>query len=201
MRTVSLVGRVKYAGTYSLVSKTERLFDLIARAGGLAPDADSGAIVFIRQRDSTGRIGIDLPTVLKNPKHVDNLILVDRDSIFIPPFNSVVMVRGEVNSPASAVAYVRGADINYYIRSAGGGSTKADVGKAFVVQPSGKVETKHRTALFYVSLPHPQPGAVVQVPQRDPNDKGPDWASITQLAVTTLATLTTTAVLIINSGK
>jgi hypothetical protein len=63
------------------------------------------------------------------------------------------------------------------------------------------VETKHRTALLYVSVPHPQAGAVVQVPMRDPNDRGPDWAAITQLAVTTLATLTTTALLIINSRK
>jgi protein involved in polysaccharide export with SLBB domain len=200
-RTVSIQGRVQYAGTYVLLSKTERLFDVIRRAGGLAADADSAAIVFLRQRDSTGRVGVDLPRVLKDPKHVDNIILVDRDSIFIPPHNAVVMVRGAVNSPASAVAYVRGADIDYYIRSAGGGSTKADVKKAFVTQPSGKVETKHRTALFYMSVPQPQAGSVVQVPERDPNERRTDWAAITQLAITTLATLTTTAVLIIQTNR
>jgi hypothetical protein len=96
---------------------------------------------------------------------------------------------------------VRGADIDYYIRSAGGATTKADDGKAFVVQPSGKVETKHRTALVYKSVPHPQAGAVVQVPAKDPNARRTDWAAITQLAVTTLATLTTTAVLIIQANK
>ena len=201
-RTVSIAGRVKYAGSYSLISKTERLSDLLARAGGLAPDADSAAIVFIRQRESTGRIGVDLPKVLKDRHHVDNLILVDRDSIFIPAYNAIVMVRGEVNAlrgnlnmPAAAVAYVKGADIDYYIRSAGGGTIRADEDRAYVTQPSGKVETKHRTALMYTAVPKPQPGAVIQVPEKDPNSKR-DWIAVAQTSLSLLASLITVAVLL-----
>jgi polysaccharide biosynthesis/export protein len=200
-RTVSVVGRVRYAGSFVLKSKTERLYDVIQRAGGLASDADSSAIVFIRQQDSIGRVGVDLPRVLKDPRHIDNLILVDRDSIFIPQSTSVVIVRGEVNSPAAAVAFVKGANLDYYIRAAGGGTTKADEDKAYVLQPSGKVETRHRTALVRQSVPRPQAGAIVQVPAKDPTDKGPDWAAITQLAVTVLATLTTTAVVILQANR
>src|SRR2546422_7969278 len=37
------------------------------RAGGLASDAYPEGISFIRQHDRIGRIGIDLPAVLKNP--------------------------------------------------------------------------------------------------------------------------------------
>jgi protein involved in polysaccharide export with SLBB domain len=200
-RTVSLTGRVKYAGAYTLLSKTERLSDVIARAGGLAPDADSAAIVFIRQKDSTGRIGVDLPRVLKNPKYIDNITLADRDSIFIPAYNPIVMVRGEVNAnkgsattPAAAVAYVKGADIDYYIRSAGGGTSKADEGRAYVTQPSGKVETKHRTALFYTLVPKPQPGAVVTVPQEDPSNRR-DWVAAAQAGLSLVASLVTIVVL------
>jgi polysaccharide biosynthesis/export protein len=201
-RSVSVVGRVRYSGSYVLTSKTERLYDVLHRAGGLAPDADSGAIVFIRQKDSTGRIGIDLPQVLKNPRHVDNLILTDRDSIYIPGYNPIVVVRGEVNAVRGAlnvssagIAYVKGADIDYYIRAAGGGTIKADENKAYVTQPSGKVETRHRTALFYNSVPRPQPGSVVQVPEKDPNDKR-DWISIAQTSLSLLASLITVAVLV-----
>jgi protein involved in polysaccharide export with SLBB domain len=194
-RRVSIVGRVRYAGNYSLLSKTERLADLIQRAGGLATDADSSAIVFIRQRDSTGRIGIDLTKVLKNPRFVDNLILVDRDSIFIPAYNAVVMVRGQVNSPASAVAYVEGADIDYYIRAAGGGTPKADEGRAYVIQPSGKVETRHHTALFFASTPRPKPGSVVQVPLTDNAEKR-DWIAVAQSSLSLLASLITVTVLL-----
>jgi protein involved in polysaccharide export with SLBB domain len=194
-RTVSVFGRVKYAGTYTLLSKTERLADVLRRAGGLASDADSSAIVFIRQRDSTGRIGIDLPRVLHDPRFIDNLILVDGDSIFIPPYNGVVMVRGEVNSKAMAVAWVRGADIDYYIRSAGGGTIKADENRAYVTQPNGKVETRHRSALLYTSVPKPQPGSVVEVPQKDPNRRR-DWIAVAQTSMSLLASLVTIAVLI-----
>lgn len=202
IRTVSIVGRVRYAGSYTLLSKTERLSDVLQRAGGLSSDADSAAIVFIRQRDSTGRIGVDLPRVLRDPRHVDNLILVDRDSIYIPPYNAVVMVRGEVNAlrgtlnaPAAAVAYVKGADIDYYIRSAGGGTIKADEGRAYVTQPNGKVETRHRTALLYQSVPKPQAGSVVQVPERDPNSKR-EWISMAQTSLSLLASLVTVVVLV-----
>src|ERR1043166_5445387 len=50
-RSVTIAGRVKYAGQYSLRSKTERLSDLIDRAGGLEPDAYPEGIAFIRQSD------------------------------------------------------------------------------------------------------------------------------------------------------
>jgi hypothetical protein len=160
------------------------------------------AIVFIRQRDSTGRIGVDLPRVLRDPRHVDNLILADGDSIYIPGYNPIVVVRGEVNSvrgtlnvPAAGIAYVKGADIDYYIRAAGGATIKADEKRAYVTQPSGKVETRHRTALFYNSVPRPQPGSVIQVPEKDPNDRR-DWISIAQTSLSLLASLITVAVLV-----
>lgn len=194
-RTVSVIGRVKYPGSYTLKTKTERLSELIARAGGLSNDADSAAITFIRQRDSIGRVGVDLPRVLKNIRHVDNLILVDRDSIFIPAYNSIVLVKGEVNSPAAAVAYVRGADIDYYVRSAGGETPTGDAKKAYVLQPSGKVETKHRTALMYVSSPRPLPGSTVTVPVKDLTNRV-NWVSAAQTSLSLLASLITVAVLI-----
>jgi protein involved in polysaccharide export with SLBB domain len=210
-RTVTIAGRVKYAGQYSLKTKSERLSDLIERAGGLASDAYPAGISFIRQRDSAGgigaeatsglnarydRIGIDLPRVLKDKSDIDNILLVDKDSIFIPPYNAIVTVRGAVNSPAAAVAFVEGADINYYIRAAGGGNVKADERHAYVFQPNGKVETKRRAALVYSSNPRPQAGSVVVVPERDPNDKGFDWLAATQTTMSLLASLITVVVLV-----
>jgi len=163
-RTVRLTGEVRYPGTYTLRSKGERLSDLVGRAGGLTPDAYPEGIVFVRAQDNTGRIGVDLPTALRRRDHVDNLLLVDQDSVHIPVKAAVVMVTGAVNSPV-AVPFVRGQNIEYYVYAAGGPTARADVGKAFVIQPSGKVESVRRRAL-YVTRPDPQPGSTVSVPEK-----------------------------------
>ena len=47
-RTVVLTGQVKAPGRYSLHSKTERLADLLQRAGGLTDEAYAGGIQFYR---------------------------------------------------------------------------------------------------------------------------------------------------------
>jgi polysaccharide biosynthesis/export protein len=183
---VSVYGEVKYPGAYSLVRKTEKLSDIVARAGGLTSAAYADGVVFVRKKDLIGRIGVDLGSVLRDSTHIDNLQLVDGDSIYIPTYAPVVTVRGAVNSTVG-VAYVRGADVDYYIRSAGGANIKGDPRRAFVTQPNGKVEAKHRTFGF-TSNPKPQPGSVVVVPDKDPNDKT-DWVQIATAATSILGSL------------
>ena len=91
-RLVYLTGQVKHPGRYALQTKTERVSDLIERAGGLTEQAYPGGVQFYRsyspgrrpadprpaqiaddaktQRDTVPagyieRVGIDLPQVLK----------------------------------------------------------------------------------------------------------------------------------------
>ena len=163
-RTVALTGEVRFPGHYALRTKSERLSDVIGRAGGLTKEAYPQGVFFVRPQ--SGRIGIDLADVLKNPKNRDNMLLVDGDSIYVPRYNGVVTVTGAVNSPV-AVAYVPGQDINFYIRSAGGPNSKADANRAYVTQPNGKVESVQVRRFWPDSHPAPQAGGVVVVPQRD----------------------------------
>jgi polysaccharide export outer membrane protein len=165
-RTVFISGEVAYPGRYTLATKSERLSDLIERAGGLTRDAYASGIVFVRKDHELGRIGVDLPSVIKKSSHRDNLILVDGDSITIPIFSGVVNVRGAVNSPV-AVAYVPGRDIDYYISASGGVSRKGIAKHAYVTQPNGKVESRQGRGM----KPKPQPGSQVFVPEKDPNDR------------------------------
>lgn len=161
-RPVAIGGQVKFPGKYGLKSRTERLTDLLERAGGLTREAYPAGIEFYRNQGRQGRIGIDLPKVLDDPKFRDNLILVSGDSIVIPEFDPVVRVAGAVNAPV-AVAFVPGKPANYYVQAAGGFTRKADKRRAYVTQPSGKVESGLGRK--------PAPGAQVFVPERDPSDR------------------------------
>jgi polysaccharide export outer membrane protein len=193
-RTVVLQGEVRYPGRYTLQTKSERVLDLINRAGGLTSDAYPNGIVFIRQRDNLGRIGIDLPAVLHDRNHVDNLVLADGDSIFVPVYSGVVTVTGSVNSPV-AVSYVRGANLDFYIRAAGGGTSKSDVGRAYVTQPNGKVESRNSHLHFFKSTPTPQPGSTIVVPPVDASDRRDYVALLTALTSILGSTVALAAIL------
>ncbi|HEY4129765.1 MAG TPA: SLBB domain-containing protein, partial [Gemmatimonadaceae bacterium] len=193
-QTVSVQGEVRFPGDYSLVTKTDHLADILRRAGGLTSSAYPGGIVFIRKRNEIGRIGLDLPTVLRNPTYIDNIQLVDGDSIFIPKYTQIVVVRGQVHAQVG-VAYVDGADLDYYIRSAGGATAKGDRGRAYVTQPNGKVDARHRVNIFFQREPKPQPGSTVVVPEKDPNDKR-DWLAIATAATSILGSLVAVAAVV-----
>ena len=180
-RSVYVGGEVKFPGSYTLVRKSERLSDVIQRAGGLTNEAYADGVNFSRHRNQVGRIGVDLPSVLKDPKEQDNIILFDGDSITIPRYDAVVRVAGAVNSPTS-LPYVRGRDMNYYIRAAGGGRLDADLGRTYVTQPNGRVDAVSRRFLLPDGQPTPRPGAVVTVPQRDRTERQDTLAARTQIA-------------------
>jgi protein involved in polysaccharide export with SLBB domain len=193
-QTVSIRGEVRFPGDYSLVHKTERLADVITRAGGFTAAAYPAGVVFVRKANGVGRVGIDLASVLKNRDNSDNLQLVDGDSIFVPRFTPVVIVRGAVNSP-SGVAYVEGEDLDYYIRSAGGPTHAADRGATYVTQTNGKVEAARRHLVLFHSTPTPQPGSTVTVPLKDTTERR-DWLQVTTAATSLLGSMVAIVALI-----
>jgi protein involved in polysaccharide export with SLBB domain len=189
-RTAVITGEVKYPGRYSLKTKSEKITDLIKRAGGITPDGYANGVVFYRTSNGVGRIGIELPDVLRNPKSLDNLPLQDGDSLFIPRYNAVVNVQGAVNAPVS-VTWAPGKTLDYYIRAAGGPSRKADVGRAYVTQPNGKVEARQSHFLIPDGVPKPNAGSTIFVPERDPNDKPIDLLSSIGVIAQVLGALAT----------
>ncbi len=219
-RRIVLTGQVRFPGVYSLQSRTDRLTDLIDRAGGLTREAyPLGAALFRRSSalrsqeelikrltltDTSGladtsastlgihlaeRVGLDLPRALGNRADRENVILAAGDSLHIPEFDPTVRILGAVNAPTTLV-HRQGWDVDDYVDAAGGYSRQADRGRAYLVQPSGSVESVKRRFLLPDSKPTPSPGAVVFVPERDPAERR-DWAgllgSIAQILASTVA--------------
>ncbi len=180
-RTVMISGQVMYPGHYSLKSKSERLTDLLHRAGGLTANAYPDAIQFYRKAERAGRVGIDLPEVLKDSTFRDNLILIGGDSIIIPEFDPIVYVSGAVNAPV-AVSYVPGKDVDYYVQAAGGYALQGDKSRTYTTQPSGKVQSVKRRFLIADYRPKPLAGAKVYVPVKPPADKAAVIATIGSVA-------------------
>jgi len=164
-RTVVIGGEVRYPGTYSLRTKTDRLADLVVRAGGLTPRAYPAGIRFVRAVDNVGRINVDLPRAVRDTGSSSNVILQPGDSIEIPEYQPAVKVRGAVTSPGS-VLWKAGAGLDYYLQGAGGFSYLADKGRVSVKYANGEVRTR-RKSLIFTSTPKPGPGSEVFVPVRD----------------------------------
>jgi polysaccharide biosynthesis/export protein len=199
-RLVYLTGQVKHPGRYALQSKTERLSDLIRRAGGLTDQAYAGGVQFYRaytagrrptnerppeahqRRDTvprgfTERVGIDLPQVLKNSRFRDNIILAGGDSVHIPEYNPIVLVDGAVNAPG-AVPYTPGKSLDWYVNAAGGYTQQSDAKHAYVTQPNGKREGVKRRAVFADAVPKPKSGALVFVPTRTGQDQPSNFVGV-----------------------
>ena len=189
-RVVVLTGQVQFPGRYALRLRSERLSELIAQAGGLTKEAYAEGIQFYRRKNKDGRIGIDLPAVLQDSAYNDNLILAGGDSIHIPEYNPVIRVGGAVNAPL-AVTWVEGKNMDFYIASSGGYSRDADKSRAFVTQPSGKVESVHRRFLIPDGKPVPAAGATIFVPEKDKTKPSTNTLQVMATAATILASLAT----------
>ena len=175
-RTVTITGEVRFPGTYSLKTKSDRLSDVVARAGGLTPQGYAEGIRFVRSTNNVGRINVDLKRALDDTMSRFNVVLQPGDSIRIPEYSPSVKVAGAVNSPGS-VLWRKGAGLSYYISAAGGYAPHADEGNTSVRLANGEVRTRHKT-FFGTSDPQPGPGSEVTVPAEDPNQKKTDYVSL-----------------------
>jgi protein involved in polysaccharide export with SLBB domain len=135
-------------------------------------------------------VGLNFKSVLRDQENRDNLILAAGDSINIPEFDPVVMVRGNVNAPG-AVAYRPGQSLDYYVRAAGGYSATGDRKRAYVLQPNGQKESVQRRFLLADNSPPPRPGAEVFVPARPAGEGGTPFVSVLGAAAQLLASLVT----------
>ncbi len=188
-RTVTISGEVRFPGTYSLRTKSDRLSSLFSRGGGLTPQAYPEGIRFYRVLNNVGRINVDVRRALADTSSRFNIVLQPGDSLHIPEYTPSVKVSGSVNSPGS-VLWRRGANLSYYVSAAGGYAPQALKGQVSVRFANGEVRTRHHSFLGGGD-PTPGPGSEVFVPAEDPNAKKTDYVSlfgaIAQILASTIA--------------
>lgn len=192
--SVSINGQVQYPGPYALISRNERVSNLVKRAGGPTPDAylDGAYLKRFktaaekqkaeevvkslekRVKDTTGtvseilrefdQIPLDLINILKNPGSTDDIVLKAKDELVIPKFDGQVRISGEVLL-TTQVPYQAKNNLTDYISEAGGFNANAWRRKAYVVYANGKAAiTRH--FLFIKFYPKILPGSELIVPKQ-----------------------------------
>jgi protein involved in polysaccharide export with SLBB domain len=210
-RSVTILGEVRFPGTYALTRKDTHLSDLVARAGGLLRGAYPEGARFYRLFENTrlggeaarrrrivpdsllpiellkdrDQVNVSLPAALARPRSPADMVLQPGDSLFVPEYLPTVRVSGAVIAPAS-VEHVAGKNAMYYVQNAGGFAENADEGRTVVRQANGSARTRGHF-LFWSSWPEPGPGAEVFVPAKTPKVGGPSWLAILATAASMLA--------------
>lgn len=160
-QSVSIQGEVFYPGSYTIENKTERISDIIDRAGGLRTEAYiNGARLY---RD--GRlVFVDFDKALKNKKTASNLFLEQGDKIEIPRERQTVSITGQVLN-ATRMAYQPSFSFSDYIAQAGGFTDSAFVRKTYVQYANGSTD-RTRSFLGIKIYPKVQSGMAIYVPAR-----------------------------------
>ncbi|SOD95122.1 SLBB domain-containing protein [Spirosoma fluviale] len=158
-RQVMVYGEVMQPGNYAIANRQERIGDVIKRAGGLKPEAYMAGAQFRRNGQL---IGNDLRDLISNPNVEENLLLQDRDTLFIPRRSEIITMQGAVLNPSS-VSFKEDFKFDDYISEAGGFTENARQRKAYIVYPNGRKDRSHNF-LFFVSRPRVDPGSTINVP-------------------------------------
>jgi protein involved in polysaccharide export with SLBB domain len=220
-RSVAITGQVKFPGRYSLKSKTDRVSDLVERAGGLTDEAYARGIQFYR-RYTAGRptggdplspidSGVAIPvrggrdTVTRSaPERIGiDLARVLEDPKFQD--NIILMGGDSLNIPEydpvvfvngyvnspGPVAFEPGKNLDWYVDRAGGYTALGDRNRPYVTQPGGEREGVKRRNILADHLPKPGPGAVVFVPRKLIQDQPSTLPSVLGTVAQVLGVVTT----------
>ena len=227
-QVVKVDGEITFSGDYVLAEKNSRLSNIIAKAGGITPDAYVKGASLKRQltedemrrletllqlssnkqsRDSVAlslenikdySVGIDLEKALANPGSAHDVVLRDGDALYIPQLQSTVKINGAVTYPNS-VTYTNGMSVGDCLSQAGGYN---DIARKYpiVIYMNGKVATTKKCFIFFKRYPKVEPGCEIVVPTKTQRDRKTSLAEVLSIAssTTSMAAMVTS---IINTLK
>jgi polysaccharide biosynthesis/export protein len=128
--SVTISGQVRFPGEYVLMSDTETLSSLIARAGGLRANAHAPGTRMMREER---RVSVDVDAVLAGDRRADVRVLPG-DDIHVPASPNAVTVVGNVGAEG-VYRYVPGQRVSYYLNRSGGMADRTEA--VYLEQPDG----------------------------------------------------------------
>ncbi len=205
-QNVRIEGLVKYPGDYPRLKKSEPISSYIDRAGGIKENANlSGAVLYrnktdlLRENlvrkpryDSSGRelpdstvadlarpVSIDLFKAMKyrNSKH--DIVLQEKDVVYIPEINPFVSVGGTVQSPLKIAFDKEHTNLTYYIDKAGGFGVRPWRKRIYVTYANGK-SRRTKNFFFMHFYPKVEEGCAIIVPVR------PEGKEVSDIAIQTV---------------
>ena len=223
---VTVEGEILYNGTYALTNKSERLSDLVKKAGGTTPYAYiKGAKLMRKANDEELKRMEDVLKMMQREMgtaKVDSLIL-ELDSTYSVGINlqqalnqpggdaDIVLREGDqliipeltntvkINGAVmmpNTVAFNKGKSTKYYISQAGGYANGARRSKAFVIYMNGQVAELKGTGRGKI-----EPGCEIIVPIKD-KTKADKWNIQTILGIaSSIGSLGLTAASLVNILK
>ena len=190
---VRVKGEVLYEGTYALTQKSERLSDLVKKAGGVTSYAHIRGARLARKINDEERlrmqaildaaqgngndsinvkqlelgaiyyVGIDLKKALENPHSEADVVLRSEDVLVIPEYNNTVRISGDVMYP-NTVSYEKNKGLSHYIAQAGGYGNRARKNKVYIVYMNGQVKLAKSNRAGLI-----EPGCEIIVPTKEKN--------------------------------
>jgi len=152
---VNISGAVVFPGKYPLISRNEKVSDIITRAGGLLPEAYPMASTFIRNQQ---KVQLSFEKIINNPKTRENFTIMPGDSIEILKKPNIVQVLGEVNNPG-LFKYFENNTLRDYIDIAGGLTINAESKEIWMTYPDGT----SRQLRYLLPAPRVYDGSIITV--------------------------------------
>jgi len=139
-----VLGSVKIPGTYPLMAQ-ERVLDALSRAGGIDFEKGGNRGMIIRTENAGSPqerkvvIRIDLPGLLKGGNQVSNLLLADKDHLYIPSAEPFFII-GQVEKPGSYLYKENDITVVEAISMAGGFTRIASRNRTRIIRMEDGVE-------------------------------------------------------------
>ncbi len=117
----------------------------------------------IKEVSKVKRVVIDLSKALEQPGGLNDLILQDGDSIFIPSSVRTVTIEGEVYNKGIFV-FDPGKKFKYYLNLASGFTRNAERNRVFLIRANGEGARTKKSFFFFRKYPSISEGSTIYIP-------------------------------------